>query len=298
MDQVAEPAGARTWLWAMRVAALSGLLLHAAPLFFVMGWGGSIGSLLAFLPAVTLAAGYGVVLWLLRSSQQPSRLRLGHVLGRLVALIFLLSAVVIVRAPIESTLGIALYLLVPPTLLLVAGLGLARCLPARPHDWAVALAVTVPLVLGVYLAMPPFRHGPNYTSFAISHLRSIVSAEQAYSSANFGPFGSLECLAVPHKCVPGYPADAPIFLSSTDDAEERTRHRFVFHPGPEASVSDPLGQRYSGFRSFAVTAVPLKADRPSFCTDGSGVILSRSDGQLPEVEEGVCVEGPGTTVRY
>lgn len=282
MNEAAAPAVARGWLWTMRLAALGGLILHAGPL------------LMGLLPGVTVAAGYGPVLWLLRSEHNVDDLRRGSVYGRLVGAVFLLlCAMWIIGGREVPSPGAVLYVCLPPALLLISGWGLARGFPVRPVDWARGLLFAVLLAAAAYLVMPPPRHGPNYSSQARSRLREIVVAEQMYAAANGGLYGSLECLALPRGCLSDYPETAPTFISQDTLETTHARHEFVFHPGPEGSLTDQLGQARSGLESFAVTAVPLDPDRPSLCADASGQILMRAHGLPPPVEVGGCVEGPG-----
>lgn len=282
MNEAAAPAVARGWLWTMRLAALGGLILHAVPL------------LMGLLPGIAVAAGYGPVLWLLRSEEKVDDLRRGSVWGRLVgAVLLLLCAIWIIGGRRAPSPGVLLYVCLPPAFLLISGWGLARRFPARPADWARDLPLAVLLAAAVYLVMPPPGHGPNYSSQARSRLHEIVVAEQMYAAANGGLHGSLECLALPRGCLADYPETAPTFLSQDTLEATHARHDFVFHPGPERSLTDQRGQTHSGFESFAVTAVPLDPDRPSLCADASGQILMRANGLPPPVEGGACVEGPG-----
>jgi hypothetical protein len=50
-------------------------------------------------------------------------------------------------------------------------------------------------------------------STAIGDMRTVISGEQTYATANGGYYDSLECLSNPYEgCIPGYPTAAPTFL--------------------------------------------------------------------------------------
>jgi prepilin-type N-terminal cleavage/methylation domain-containing protein len=53
-------------------------------------------------------------------------------------------------------------------------------------------------------------------SAAIGDIRTVISAEATYHSANGGYYGEITCLTVPSAggCIPSYPTDAPTFLDS------------------------------------------------------------------------------------
>jgi type IV pilus assembly protein PilA len=53
-------------------------------------------------------------------------------------------------------------------------------------------------------------------SATIGDIRTVISAEAAYHSANGGYYGTITCLNVPSDpvCIPSYPATAPTFLDS------------------------------------------------------------------------------------
>jgi type IV pilus assembly protein PilA len=53
-------------------------------------------------------------------------------------------------------------------------------------------------------------------SATIGDIRSVISAEAAYHSANGGFYGTLDCLLVPSgaACIPAYASSAPTFIDS------------------------------------------------------------------------------------
>ena len=62
------------------------------------------------------------------------------------------------------------------------------------------------------LALSP-GGSPRNESGTIGDIRTIISAQAAYQSANAGYFDRLECLAAPRACLPSYPETAPVELS-------------------------------------------------------------------------------------
>src|SRR5205823_811413 len=74
----------------------------------------------------------------------------------------------------------------------------------------VGFAIYVP-----YVAIVCMRYGggvSRHESATIGDLRTLVSAESAYSSANGGFYDDPRCLTKPSACIPGYPATAPTFV--------------------------------------------------------------------------------------
>jgi hypothetical protein len=104
-------------------------------------------------------------------------------------------------------------------------------------------------------------------SAAIGDLRSLVSAQAAYSSVNEGVYGELPCLSTPASCMKGY--TGPVFLDAKlTSLETKSGYRRAFHAGRKAA-------RARSVDGFAYTAMPLepgKSGTRSFCIDASGVI--------------------------
>ena len=125
----------------------------------------------------------------------------------------------------------------------------------------------------------------------IGDLRTVVSAEIAYQSANAGSFGTLECLVAPVRCIPNYSATGPTFLDAETAAP--TRHGYIrtFHPGPPAASGPGPASSPSSLKSFTYVAVPVTWNRTgtrAFCADSTGQVCYATGGQEPTVAEGVC----------
>ncbi|MBI3932264.1 MAG: DUF4190 domain-containing protein [Acidobacteria bacterium] len=129
---------------------------------------------------------------------------------------------------------------------------------------------------------------------AIGDIRTVISAEMAYSSANGSYYDSLECLGTPTRCIPEYPATAPTFVDSMlASGATKNGYRRTFHPGPApASVTGPVSP--TSLTSFAYVAVPLNPGQTGvrgFCGDSEGKICYTTDGSSPPIENGVCAPG-------
>jgi hypothetical protein len=124
---------------------------------------------------------------------------------------------------------------------------------------------------------------------AIGDVRTIISAQITYASANDGFFDNLECLATPHDCIPGYPAEAPYFIGQEMLAPVKNGYQREFHPGPTAAASRASSP--SSIESFAYVAVPLTPGTTgtrAFCGDSTGRVCFTADGSEPEVVNGAC----------
>jgi type IV pilus assembly protein PilA len=134
---------------------------------------------------------------------------------------------------------------------------------------------------------------------AIGDIRTVISAEAAYSSANGGRYDMLECLGTPHRCIPNY--SGPTFLDpQLASGGIKNGYQRKFYPGPPApppadgSVVSP-----SSCESFAYVAVPVQPNRTGvrgFCGDASGVIFMTVDGSAPRVVNGMC-DSSATALR-
>lgn len=127
---------------------------------------------------------------------------------------------------------------------------------------------------------------------AIGDTRTVISAEAAYAYANAGHYDSLECLARPAGCIPGYAAGQPTFIGPELLASTRGGYRRTFHPG-EPAESAGRGTAYSpsSVQSFAYVSEPLTRGQTgvrAFCGDSSGVVCQSRDGRMPPVAEGRC----------
>jgi type IV pilus assembly protein PilA len=124
-------------------------------------------------------------------------------------------------------------------------------------------------------------------SAAIGDVRSVISGEIAYQSANGGQFDKLECLASPNTCIPGY--TGPSFLDATLLAPHKTGYQRRFYPGPSAAPRP--GTSPSSVSSFAYVAVPMQPNQTgvrSFCGDATGRLCIVTGPAAIDASQGVC----------
>lgn len=265
--------------------------------------GASRAALLALLP---LAAAWCVVLGLsLRAA--TSRLLAGVLaqglsVGPIALTAMHLIGVTRAGGPAFGSMGLMLASLVPQALALAAAARGRRALhtAAPPLGRARAFVAWCVAAVASFLLNATALGASSMCQFtearAIGDLRTLLSAEDTYQSANSGSFGSLQCLVTPRPCLARYPAEAPVFLDATLLHPVRCGYRFAFHPGrPVApAVAGAPGPGTDSVASFTVTAVPVVPGHTgarAFCADSDGVIWESADGRLPLPAGARCPEG-------
>jgi hypothetical protein len=130
-------------------------------------------------------------------------------------------------------------------------------------------------------------------SAVISDLRYFSSTQVAYASANGGFFGTPECLATPSRCIPDYPATAPVFLYA--DSVRARSHGYVFtlRTGRIPTAEDLQNAKaapgsFSNWAYYAVPEAPGRSGFRSFCIDQDGVLRHTTDGSIPDTSQSVC----------
>jgi type IV pilus assembly protein PilA len=98
-------------------------------------------------------------------------------------------------------------------------------------------------------------------SATIGDIRTVISAEAAYHSANGGYYGDLPCLTAPAApgCIPSYPTTAPTFLDSQiaflapKSGYERSFDPAILPGGVSCYTyhATPATQNQTGVRGFA-----------------------------------------------
>jgi prepilin-type N-terminal cleavage/methylation domain-containing protein len=123
-------------------------------------------------------------------------------------------------------------------------------------------------------------------SATIGDIRTVISAEAAYQSANAGWYdGNISCLAIAGPtCIPNYPTNAPTFLDSNISALlPKSGYNRSFESGPKPS---PLSAVASGtsVSSYAYLASPVNQGQTGvrgFGGDSSGVLCFTANGIVP-----------------
>ena len=165
---------------------------------------------------------------------------------------------------------------------------------------AISLLVAIPLAgIVAAIAIPSLLRARVSANEAgtIGDVRTVISAQAAYGSANCDTYGRLECLSNPRGtgCIVDYPAAGPTFLDSTlTSAQVKLGYRRIFHPGAEVALTRGPGcPGGTGLESFAYTAEPATRGQTGvrgFCGDDSGRICFTTDGSAPPVTNGRCAE--------
>ena len=138
-------------------------------------------------------------------------------------------------------------------------------------------------------------------SATLGDIRTVISAQAAYQSANGGFYDSeLSCLTQPSAgCIPNYPTNAPTFLDSQLAAQTaKSGYNRLFAGGPapggintgivsgsSASIyrydATPVNVGQTGVRGFAAD----HSGRICFTNDGSAIPAGAPD---PESLPGTC----------
>jgi len=131
-------------------------------------------------------------------------------------------------------------------------------------------------------------------SATIGDIRTVISAQAAYQSANGGWYtGSLSCLSNPSAgngpCMPTYPANAPTFLDRSIAPvaglpAPKSGYNRLFIPG---ATPVPINTNVAGANSVAsyvYLATPVSQGQTGvrgFGGDASGVLCFSPDGTAP-----------------
>jgi type II secretory pathway pseudopilin PulG len=166
---------------------------------------------------------------------------------------------------------------------------------------SVVCFLTVPIVAAIAIPSLLRARTSANESAAIGDVRTIISAQAAYQSANGGSYAStLDCLVAPASpgCIPSYPANGPTFIDSplaTTGPKSGYLRSFVAIPAPP-NVDPRLAGRNSavGFLYGAVPAKPGNTGIRGFLGDASGMICYSTDGSMPsaDLQRGAIAPGP------
>jgi type IV pilus assembly protein PilA len=143
-------------------------------------------------------------------------------------------------------------------------------------------------------------------SATIGDIRTMISAQAAYQSANGGWYANdILCLSQPTggTCIPNYPTNGPTFLdpnltSNTGAIAKSGYMRSYGTAGALAGVNTAVSGSAST-STYAYTAMPVTAGQSgvrSFGGDASGVICFDSQGNQVGVSNGALTIGTNCTV--
>jgi type IV pilus assembly protein PilA len=109
----------------------------------------------------------------------------------------------------------------------------------------------------------------------VGDIRTVISAEATYHSANGGIYGTITCLVAPSVpgCIPSYPSTAPTFLDSLIAAG---LPKSGFNRSFEGQ---PMPGGVSCYTYHATPSVPNQTGVRGFAGDCSGRVCFSSDGQ-------------------
>jgi type IV pilus assembly protein PilA len=134
-------------------------------------------------------------------------------------------------------------------------------------------------------------------SATIGDIRTVISAEAAFQSANGGWYANITCLADDAGCIPNYPSAAPSFLDS-QLASERSKSGYerTFVDGDTPGNVNSAISFPQSLASYGYIATPVTSGQTGvrgFGGDSSGVLCFTGDGTAPTVTNGALV-GIGT----
>ena len=121
-------------------------------------------------------------------------------------------------------------------------------------------------------------------SATIGDIRTVISAQAAYQSANGGWYDSnLQCLTAPSAgCIPNYPANAPTFLDSQLTALlTKSGYDRSFMGGTAPGNYNPAISSTTSVTSYVCWATPTSQGQTGvrgFAGDASGLLCFSTNG--------------------
>jgi len=118
-------------------------------------------------------------------------------------------------------------------------------------------------------------------SATIGDMRTVLSAQTAYHSANGGFYdGNLGCLVGPQGCLPNYPSNGPAFLDSNLAAlNPKSGYNRAFAGGTAVPADPALSpSSVTGFKYDALPTSRYQTGIRGFSGDHSGRICQTADG--------------------
>ncbi len=119
-------------------------------------------------------------------------------------------------------------------------------------------------------------------SATLSDIRTVLTAEAAYHSANGGAYGSITCLSAASTCIPNY--QGPNFLDANMSTITMVKSGYtrVFVAGTSVAPNSSIGT--SSMADFTYQAVPVAPGQTGvrgFAGDSSGRVCATPNGAVP-----------------
>jgi prepilin-type N-terminal cleavage/methylation domain-containing protein len=132
----------------------------------------------------------------------------------------------------------------------------------------------------------------------IGDIRTVISAEAAYQSANGGWYDVMKCLSAPSvSCIPNYPATAPTFIdSAVASSMSKSGYARSFQPGASPTINAAIssGTSLAGYAYLASPVTNGQTGVRGFGGDASGVLCFTPDGTAPPATNGSLPVAAGT----
>ena len=127
-------------------------------------------------------------------------------------------------------------------------------------------------------------------SATIGDIRTVISGQAAYQSANGGWYDEISCMNDPFVCIPSYPTNAPTFLDSNlAQLASKSGYDRSFIAGPTPGNTNTAISSTSSLSSYAYLGTPVTGGQTGvrgFGGDSSGVLCFTTDGTEPTVASG------------
>jgi prepilin-type N-terminal cleavage/methylation domain-containing protein len=123
-------------------------------------------------------------------------------------------------------------------------------------------------------------------SATVGDIRTVISGEAAYQSANGGWYDEISCLAQTGPvCIPNYPSNAPTFLDSNIAyLVSKSGYDRSWEAGDQPTTITTAVSSASSLSSYVYVAQPVTSGQTGvrgFGGDSSGVLCFTSDGTYP-----------------
>jgi prepilin-type N-terminal cleavage/methylation domain-containing protein len=128
-------------------------------------------------------------------------------------------------------------------------------------------------------------------SATIGDIRTVISGEAAYQSANGGWYDEMSCMNDPSNgCIPAYPSNGPTFLDSNiASLGSKSGYDRSFAEGDAPGTINTNISSTSSLAGYGYAAQPVTQGQTGvrgFGGDSSGVLCFTSDGALPTITNG------------